>query len=105
VLYGKVTDYSPDGALQDLASLKSQPVPADKKFGSENVADLILARSGIFDYDQSDLDKMQVCPKHATKLGLGWTDIRTNRPPKGASGLKCNVPDIDWTEKISHSTR
>lgn len=86
------------GHAHNLNELKNQVVPEDKRFGTQNLADLILARSGIFDYQEADLANMQVCRNHHSELGLGWTENPSNRPKKRTTSkkyFKCNVPALE----------
>lgn len=86
------------GQAHDLSELKNQVPPEDKRFGTRNLADLILARSGIFDYQEADLANFQICRKHLSELGIGWTDIRSNRPEKTSGSkryFKCNMPALE----------
>lgn len=43
--------------------------------------DLILARAGVFEYDDNYLLKTTVCPKHRYQLGSGWYQKRICRHP------------------------
>lgn len=84
------------GPLESLSTLKSEPVPQRAgRLGADNMADLILSRGGIFNYDKRNLDNHYICPKHKDEYGADWL----NQQPKtrGGSGqmvAKCNAPDL-----------
>lgn len=43
--------------------------------------DLILARSGMLDLSESQLDEMIICPKHRHSLGQFWRPLKTCQHP------------------------
>ena len=44
--------------------------------------DLILARAGVFEYDEDFLSRTTVCPRHRYQLGGGWYQKRICRYPE-----------------------
>lgn len=96
-LFRSTTKTPCGGELQKISNLIGQQVSADKAFGTQNVADLVLSRGGIFDYEQQNLENIHVCALHRNQLGTGWTEIPSNRPNKRAgtrTAERCNIPTI-----------
>jgi hypothetical protein len=53
-------------------------------------ADLILARIGIFEYDDEVLSRYTVCPKHRYQLGGGWHERFCCRFPEHSGKQKAD---------------
>lgn len=84
-----------EGDLQPMTELVPILPPEEEKFGTTNLADLILTRAGIFDVTLEKLATLHICPKHRNELGLGWTSDTKNRPRakvRRENKLKCNMP-------------
>ena len=56
----------------------------------ENIEEyeLILARAGLFDVPESQLEKMWVCPRHRNALGKEWRPLRSCQYPTHPSEKK-----------------
>ena len=48
--------------------------------------ELILARSGFLDLDDSQIDKMVICPKHRHSLGKFWRPSKSCQYPSHSGG-------------------
>src|SRR5690349_12920013 len=86
-----------EGELQNVANLVNPADPAlglqsVEKFGADNIADLILARtSGIFDYQRHNLENLFICPKHLNEIVKDWKRSERNMFSHGERVAKCGI--------------
>lgn len=84
------------GILQKISDLTIQAAPTGASYGAVNLADLILARSGIFENPDPNL---HICSKHLGELGTNWVNNKViNRPQmkkrNGDRVPRCNIPTL-----------
>ena len=86
---GDRSDCPSDSNIMKMADLTQMPVG---DYGAKNMADLILSRSGIFDWNTRNLENLHVCEHHFKMLGQDWLK---NQPTKGREKKRiCAVPFI-----------
>lgn len=87
------------GQLQKMSDVKREAAATRPgvAYGADNMADVILSRLGIFDYDKWNLDGMNICIKHKKELGSEWEAHGNNRPKMSQrdNQPRCNVPSIE----------
>lgn len=81
------------GDLQKLSELQGLAAPARQGFGAENLAQLLLFRSGIFD-EQINTENFYICPKHHQSLGAKWIENRPTTKRGTERVLRCNMPPL-----------
>ena len=92
------------GDLQTFSDLTNTPTPQGESFGAGNLAELLLARSGIFD-DQMNLERLHICSHHRNTLGAGWTQVEGNKPTFRKNSRvtpRCNVPSLEGYPHEEH---
>ena len=79
---------------QEIISLSLCKKDVSKHLHTISVADisteqdLILARAGVFEYDEELLTTTTVCPRHRFQLGGGWFQKRICRYPEHSGKAK-----------------
>lgn len=89
---GPRTSCPANSNYRKLSELVQAAAANQEGAGASNMADLILSRSGIFDWSSRDLDQLYVCDHHYKKLGEEWAN---NEPVTGrAKNWLCNFPPL-----------
>ncbi len=106
---GQTKSKTHEGNLKQLSTLaEQQPFSGELGVsGVQNMADLILSRTGIYDWELRDLSTTFVCEKHERELGLYGRSLEKSFPQvklkRGQRQPQCNIPNIDGMTYHSHA--